>query len=141
MNGRRRRLTTALLVLISLAPLTACGGGAEGAPLAAYEQVSAEDREVLDGLVDAGADLDESREVRHYLYFDGEAPARDAASRAERAGWATTVNEPSSDIPQWAVEAVREATLTPEFVEESTDFFEGLADVPGGDYDGWEAAV
>jgi hypothetical protein len=34
-----------------------------------------------------------------------------------------------------------DAVLTPDFVRDSTDFFEALAARHAGEYDGWEASV
>jgi hypothetical protein len=33
------------------------------------------------------------------------------------------------------------AVTSPEFVRDSDDFFQGLAERQGGEYDGWEASV
>jgi hypothetical protein len=34
-----------------------------------------------------------------------------------------------------------DAVTSPEFVRESDDFFQGLADRHGAEYDGWEASL
>jgi hypothetical protein len=101
------------------------------------------DLQVLGLMMEDGADLDQPRHVLHYSYF----PSREAAGAARDemvlAGWSATVEEPLPGFPgQWSARAERpDAVLTPDFVRDSTDFFEGLAARHAGEYDGWEAGV
>lgn len=94
---------------------------------------------VLDQLRQAGADFDQPRHVLHYLYMPGEDAAGVAASFARNSDYETEVSQ-SSD--QWLVLCQQhDVVIDPAMVRQSTDFFEQLADVHGGDYDGWEASV
>jgi hypothetical protein len=97
---------------------------------------------ILDGLTKSGADLTESRHVVHYSY----APSKDVADamrdEADAAGWNAEAREPLPGFPdQWGVICERHAVTSPDFVRDSDDFFQGLADRHGAEYDGWEASV
>jgi hypothetical protein len=101
------------------------------------------DLKLLGIMMEDGADLDQARHVLHYSYFLAEAIAAVARDEMAQAGWSASVDEPLPDFPgQWSVKAERtDAVLTPDFVRESTDFFEALAVRHAGEYDGWEASV
>jgi hypothetical protein len=101
------------------------------------------DLSVLDALRDSGARLDEPRHVLHYLYFPSQRAAEQAAATAKSQGWEAAAREPLVGIArQWSVVAQRDdAVLEPRFVRESTAFFESLAAVHHGEYDGWEAGT
>ena len=61
---------------------------------------------------------------------------------AKDAGWEPEVREPLPDFPgQWGVICERHAVTSPDFVREADDFFQGLADRHGAEYDGWEASA
>ena len=61
---------------------------------------------------------------------------------AETRGFSVAVREPLPDFPgQWSVICEIEAVTSREFVIESDDFFQSLADRHGAEYDGWEASV
>jgi hypothetical protein len=64
------------------------------------------------------------------------------AVEAEARSFSATVREPLPQYPdQWPVVCEITTVTSPEFVRESDDFFQALADRHGGDYDGWEASV
>lgn len=97
---------------------------------------------VLDQLRKQGADLSESRHVIYYSYAPSAEVARTMAGRAEANGWTPEVREPLPNYPgQWAVICERHAVTTPDFVRAADDFFQGLADEHGAEYDGWEASA
>ena len=61
---------------------------------------------------------------------------------AELRGFTTEVREPLPDFPgQWAVVSETHAVASPDFVRDSVDFFEDLAERHGAEYDGWEASL
>jgi hypothetical protein len=61
---------------------------------------------------------------------------------AKEAGWEPEVRDPLPDFPdQWGVICERHAVTSPDFVREADDFFQGLADGHGAEYDGWEASA
>ncbi len=100
------------------------------------------DLAVLDQLMKNGADLTESRHVIFYSYAPGEAVAQAMGDEAESNSFAATISEPLPDFPgQWSVRCETHAVLSPEFVRDADDFFQGLADRHGAEYDGWEASV
>lgn len=101
------------------------------------------DLSVLRTLTDAGAELERPRHVLHYLYFPSQRAAEQAVATAAAQGWEAAAREPLVDIARhWSVVAQRDdAVLVPEFVRQSTEFFENLAAIHQGEYDGWEAGT
>lgn len=100
------------------------------------------DLAVIDQLVKNGADLSERRHVVYYSYAPGAEVGRAMGDEAETRGFSVAVREPLPDFPgQWSVICEIEAVTSREFVIESDDFFQSLADRHGGEYDGWEASV
>jgi Regulator of ribonuclease activity B len=100
------------------------------------------DLAVLDQLMKSGADLTASRHVVYYSYAPSEEVARTMASAAKEAGWEPEVRDPLPDFPdQWGVICERHAVTSPDFVREADDFFQGLVDRHGAEYDGWEASA
>lgn len=101
------------------------------------------DLSVLRALAETGAELEQPRHVLHYLYFPSQRAAEQAASTAASQGWEAAAREPLVGIARhWSVVAQRDdVVLRPEFVRESTEFFENLAAVHRGEYDGWEAGT
>lgn len=98
------------------------------------------DLSVLHALAETGARLEQPRHVLHYLYFPSQGAAERAVESATSQGWEATAREPLVGIARpWSVVAQRgDAVLVPEFVRQSTEFFENLAAVHRGEYDGWE---
>lgn len=97
---------------------------------------------ILDQLMKNGADLTESRHVIYYSYAPNQEVAQAMGREAEEAGWAPDVRQPLPDFPeQWGVVCERHAITSPDFVREADDFFQGLADRHGAEYDGWEASA
>jgi hypothetical protein len=100
------------------------------------------DLAVLGQLMKSGADLSHSRHVVYYSYAPSEDVAQAMQQEAETNGFAATVREPLADFPdQWAIVCEKHAIASPDFVRDADDFFQGLADRHGAQYDGWEASV
>ena len=97
---------------------------------------------VLDQLAKNGADLSASRHVIYDSYAPTEEVARAMAREAETGGWAAEVREPLPNVTDhWGLICETHAVTTPDFVRQADDFFQGLADRHGAEYDGWEASA
>jgi hypothetical protein len=99
-----------------------------------------EDREVIRALVQAGADLSQPRDVRHYLYVPNEKIATFLGPRIEQIGF-TVETSPEAEGSRWLILISGIAMVTEEEIALSRRTFEGLAQKAGGEYDGWEAAA
>jgi hypothetical protein len=100
------------------------------------------DLAVLGQLMKSGADLTQSRHVIYYSYAPTELVAQAMAREAETKGFDAATREAPPNLPgQWSVISEIDAVTSPEFVRESDDFFQGLADRHGAEYDGWEASL
>ena len=98
------------------------------------------DRRALRQLETLGADLTKPRHVIHFVYFEDEGSARQAAEEIERAGYATTLVAPDDRFREWRVHADGTRVMSPTTVEGFRSWFEHIAAEHGGEYDGWEAA-
>jgi hypothetical protein len=98
------------------------------------------DREVIDALRQAGADLAQPRDVRHYLYVPNEKIATFLGPRIEQIGY-TVETRPEAEGRRWLILISSLAMVTEEEIALSRKTFEGLAEKAGGEYDGWEAAA
>ena len=97
---------------------------------------------VLDQLAKNGADLSASRHVVYYSYAPTEVMAQAMASEAEAEHFTAVIREPLAEFPDhWSLVCEKHAVTSADFVRESDDFFQGLADRHGADYDGWEASA
>jgi hypothetical protein len=104
--------------------------------------VKYKDLVVMGQLMDAGADLSESRHLVFYSYASSDAVGQEMQREAESRGFETEVREPLPEFPgRWAVVSETNAVASPDFVRDAVDFFEGLAQRHGAEYDGWEASV
>ena len=104
--------------------------------------VKYKDLAVLDQLMKNGADVSESRHVIYYSYAPSDAIAQAMAREAESDYWSAEVRQPLPQFPgQWGVVCQKYAVTSPDFVREADDFFQGLADRHGAEYDGWEAST
>jgi regulator of RNase E activity RraB len=98
--------------------------------------------EVLQALRRQGDELQQSREVRHYLYF------RSASSRQEFAAWALQQGFTAQDLieqPQFpgsfGLQIARPDRVDPDSIDAlSLDLLE-RAEAQDAEYDGWEAEV
>ncbi|MEM9713761.1 MAG: ribonuclease E inhibitor RraB [Actinomycetota bacterium] len=104
--------------------------------------LTAEDRQVMTLLVEAGADLRRPRHVDHYLYFEVEDDAIAAAAEATGAGWDVRLDATDSEVPVWCLQVERhEVVLTAELLSEDRTTLRDLAARRNGEYDGWGAEV
>jgi Regulator of ribonuclease activity B len=100
------------------------------------------DLAVLGQLMEKGADLSQPRHVVYYSYAPDRAVAQVIANEAEASGYGAAIREPLPDFPdQWRVICEVHAITSPDFVRDADDFFQGLADRHGAEYDGWEASL
>ena len=101
---------------------------------------------LMNEIAKQATDLSAPRHVLFYLF----APAKELgdllASEARRRGFEATVREPSpddcpDDSGSWSIVCETHTVLSADFVRDSVDFFEALADRHKAEYDGWEAAA
>jgi regulator of RNase E activity RraB len=97
---------------------------------------------VLNEVAKRAKDLSQPRHVVFYLYTPSEDTGHALAAEARDRGFQAGVREP---LPEgsagWAVVCEQHTVLTPDFVRESVDFFEALAERHQAEYDGWETAA
>jgi hypothetical protein len=85
-------------------------------------------------------DLSQPREVSFYLYASSRSVADAAAGEARGRGFQTAVTDPDGDEPgQWSIVCRTHTVLTPDFVRDTVDYFDALAERYTIEYDGWEA--
>lgn len=96
---------------------------------------------VLGQMQEMGANMSLPRHVLYYLYFKKREAAETAAESARLSGYSATVGEPLPQFPdQWRLCAeMQRAVLSPDFVRDADNLFQGIADRLGGEFDGWEA--
>jgi hypothetical protein len=99
-----------------------------------------EDREVIQALARAGADLSQPRDVRHYLYVPNEKIATFLGPLIERIGFSVETS-PEAEGTRWLILISGTAMVTEDEIAAFRETFEGLAQKAGGEYDGWEAAA
>ena len=106
---------------------------------------AAADRQVIEQLTAAGADLSQPREVVHYVHLPSRESAEAFAPMVANQGYAPEIREaaPESgdDIRPWTVAATAHTVVSEEGVAAARRVFTELAAEYGGAYDGWEAAV
>jgi hypothetical protein len=109
----------------------------------ALESVTDADQLIVNELRGLGADLEQPREIVHYVYFPSEAAARTANQELRQAGYAADVRfaaGPPGANP-WLVLATKEEVLSAESARAARDEVRAVAAAHGGEYDGWEAAA
>jgi hypothetical protein len=111
-----------------IAPLPAPIGSLEG------------DRQTLNALRKAGADLTRPTEVNFYLYFPTQAAAADAAAQAQTPELPARVM-PGPDGKAWLCFVSGTMVPTELAIRAASTRLQAVATSLGGEYDGWEAAV
>ncbi|WP_062301017.1 ribonuclease E inhibitor RraB [Demequina subtropica] len=97
-----------------------------------------DDAEQLEAMAARGADLAAPRESEFFLSFTSEPRVRGAADELRALRVSHELVEPSHDIPEWMlfVRAYR-TPLVPDFLRDTIDLCERIAEKHGGDYEGW----
>lgn len=97
---------------------------------------------VMNEIAKRASDLSQPRHVIFYLNAASEDTGRLIAAEAHSHGFEAAVRAPLQEYPDsWTVVCETHAVLTPQFVRESVDLFEALAERHQAEYDGWEAAA
>jgi regulator of RNase E activity RraB len=103
------------------------------------------DQEVIEQLRALGADLNQPREVIHYLYLPGEEASHLAGEALQSKGYSieetAAANAGENSQNPFLVKATSQSVLNSKTVHESRRLFEQLAAFHHGEYDGWEAAA
>lgn len=97
------------------------------------------DRQTVDELERNGADLQQRHHLRHYLYFPSEDDARAAATDTERDDLTASISE--ADGGRWCLELSGPGYVGYRAVASDRGYFDKVALIHNGEYDGWEAAV
>lgn len=96
------------------------------------------DDAVMEQLALSGVDFTLNRDWVHYVYCDSAHDATSLSTAAIAAGW----NVRPTQMGNGFIANRADKPVNGQTVPEARQFFEGLAaQVPGGEYDGWEAAV
>lgn len=102
------------------------------------------DDQVLAVVAKKSKNFDSPRHWLHFLYFSDEAAARLAVPAITKVGWGIgTLDRAAIDDGSWIIIAeLDSAVVSPSSVREARRFFERIAaDIPGAEYDGWEASL
>ncbi len=101
------------------------------------------DLAVLGQLVKAGAQLEQPRHARYFLYFRSRADAERAGQDVLDHEFEVEVRDPLPNYPGlYALVCERHGiVLDTDTVRDNSDYFASLADRFQGEYDGWEASV
>jgi hypothetical protein len=99
------------------------------------------DKLSLKHLEKLGADLALPRHIIHFIYFEHEDDARQAAEEVPATGWDATVESPSETMTQWVLRAEATRVVDGHTVPSYRAWFEQVAAHRNGEYDGWEAAA
>lgn len=103
------------------------------------------DQAIIEQLRRLGANLNQPREVVHYLYLPSQEASRQAAEALRSKGYLTderaAANAAENPPNPFLVKATCRTTLNPQNAQESRQLFEQLASFHNGEYDGWEAAA
>jgi regulator of RNase E activity RraB len=106
------------------------------------EDLTDSDRQLMAYLSGQGADLNEAREVRHWLYFPDQVTAEKAGRRLSQLGYEVVVApSPQKGGGEWRVLAKGMDVASPEAFPGVRQLMEELAAKGGGAYDGWEASA
>lgn len=108
------------------------------------------DRQVLEAMREAGADLNKPAHIIHYLYFKSMSAAELAATELRGRGFEKVDVHPAPGSSLWKrlrgkceYSCVAETHAVPSEanVFATTRQMNELAEKHGGDYDGWEASI
>lgn len=102
--------------------------------------ITDDDRAVIEALRQAGADLTQPRDVRHYLYVPDQRIAEFLVPHLREIGFGVETS-PAAEGDTWLVLVSGIAMVTEEEIADARATLEGLAAKVRGTYDGWEAAA
>ncbi len=108
----------------------------------AYGLLSIQNRQTIAALLEAGDDLNISREVEHYLFFQTKTSMERAVSGLASHGYSVKeyVNDDESDYSYGAV-LVKTEAITPEIIEDTTTSLYESAIQEHGIYEGWSTVL
>lgn len=101
----------------------------------------AADADQLAALAARGADPAAPRESEFFLSFRSDVGAKGAADALRSRRVASELVEPSHDVPEWMVFVRGRQPLIPDFLRDTVDLCEELAQTYKGDYEGWAALL
>ena len=90
-------------------------------------------------LASRGANLTKPRHVIHFLFFETEYDAGEAAAAIRGTSWNAHVEPPDDGRTEWTVRADDHRIVSIDTVATYRSWFEQIATQHGGEYDGWEA--
>lgn len=108
----------------------------------AYGLLSIQNRHTMTALVEAGDDLNSSREVEHYLFFQTKSAMERAVSQLASHGFEAKeyVTDDESDYA-YGVVLIKNEPITPDVVEETTTSLYESAMQEHGHYEGWSTVL
>jgi hypothetical protein len=133
-------VVAALIVVVILVRSRNNHPAVKTAPLAGPIGSLEGDRQVLEQLRRAGANLSKPTEVNYYLYFKDREAADSAAAEAGNVELKATVQR-AADNSAWLVLVSGNMIPTEAAIHANTTRLLALAHAHGGEYDGWEAAL
>ncbi len=80
----------------------------------------------------------QARETTHYLNFDSQSAARQAAELAAAQGFAAEVAGPGDGVDHWAVHAIHTILVGEDSISSARRVLTEIAEQAGGVYDGWD---
>src|SRR5262249_41876964 len=95
---------------------------------------------LVKNLRDTGVDLSQARRLSHYLYFCTEAAAQSAMTELSRLGMDVVVRL-GADGLNWLALARHTLMVEEKSLDDLREQLETIADLFGGEYDGWELDV
>jgi Regulator of ribonuclease activity B len=103
-------------------------------------QLEAE-RALIRHMRESGTDLTHPKRTTHYLYFQNEDSATQAAAILSERGFTVEVRPPFEKKPDWSVIASHDLILSEESIGLTRSSMESVAAQFNGEYDGWELKV
>jgi hypothetical protein len=86
---------------------------------------------------DEPLEIESAGKASYYLYFTKKKSAQDAAEVVRIRGYEVDVQR-SASTPEWLLLAKPPYPMREDDLAQARDYFEGIADQFGGEYDGWE---
>jgi regulator of RNase E activity RraB len=97
------------------------------------------DKMLIAQMREAGEKLSsQTRETTHYLTFDSQGAARQAAKLAAAQGFVAEVAAPRDGVDNWAVHAIHTILVGEDTISSARRVLAEIAEQTGGVYDGWD---